>query len=288
MRLRRRALLFLPLLLGCTVITVNCTADRLIVGENHETIDPAGARRQMIQVNGRQVECWVARSPGGKAHEPQAYVLFFFGKEGRVDEWITRTADAWENKPVELWGMNYPGSGGSEGPVEAARVGPDALALYDHVAPIAGSRPIFVEGASFGTAVSLSVAARRPVAGVIMKTPAPMRQLILGAYGWWNLWLLAGPVAAHVPAHLDSISNAAQCKAPAIIILAGADFKIPPKYQRMVVDAYAGPRRLIEMPSAGHDSGLTQEAIEALKADMDWMWRLAVPRAPGAADSLTR
>jgi pimeloyl-ACP methyl ester carboxylesterase len=169
--------------------------------------------------------------------------------------------------------------GGSEGPVEAARVCPDALALYDHVAPIAGSRPIFVEGASFGTAVSLSVAARRPVAGVILRNPAPMRQLILGAHGWWNLWLLAGPVAAHVPADLDSVTNAARCKAPAIILLAGADVKVPPKYQHLVVDAYAGPRRLIEMPGAGHDSPLSHETAEALKADMNWMWKLAPPTA---------
>lgn len=281
---RRRDVLLFPLLLACAVLSMNCSADQLIVGENHERIDPAGARREMIQVNGRLVECWVARSPGAKTHEPQAYVLFFWGKGGRVDEWITRSADLWDNKPVELWGMNYPGSGGSEGPVEAARVCPDALAVCDHVAPIAGSRPIFVEGASFGTAVALSVAARRPVAGVIVKNPAPMRQLILGAYGWWNLWLLAGPVAQHVPADLDAVANAARCKAPAIMLLAGADVLIPPKYQRLVVDAYAGPKRLIAMPGAGHDSPLSHEAAEALNADVEWMWRLA---APGVAESLT-
>jgi uncharacterized protein len=284
---RRRALLLFPLLLAFVIVCANCSADQLIVGENHERIDSAGARRETIQVAGRLVECWVARSPGAKAHEPQAYVLFFWGNGGRVDEWITRVADLWENKPVELWGMNYPGSGGSEGPVEAARVCPSALALYDHVAPIAGSRPIFVEGASFGTAAALSVAARRPVAGVILKNPAPMRQLILGAYGWWNLWLLAGPVAAHVPADLDAVANAAHCKAPAIILLAGADMKVPPQYQRLVADAYAGPSRLIEMPGAGHDSPLSHEASDALNADTDWMWTLAAPGAHGAAGRLT-
>jgi uncharacterized protein len=274
---RRRLLLVVPVLIGCAVLCVNCSADRLIVGENHDRIDPAGARREVMQVEGRAVECWVARSPGGKIQEPQAYVLFFIGKGGRVDEWITRVADSWENKPVELWGMNYPGSGGSEGPIEVARVSPNALALYDKVANIGGARPIFVQGGSFGTAVSLSVAARRPVAGVILKNPAPLKELILGAYGWWNLWLLAGPVAAHVPADLDAVANAARCKAPAVILLSGSDDVIPPKYHHLVVDVYAGPRRLIDMPGSGHDAPLTREAADAQRDAMAWIWKLAVP-----------
>ena len=190
-------------------------------------------------------------------------MLFFIGKGGRADQWIEKIADAWSDKPVEVWGMNYPGSGGSDGPVRVDQVGPDALAIFDAAKAVAGSRPIFVQGGSFGTTAALCVAARRPVAGLILQNPPPLKQLIIGQYGWWNLWLAAGPIAAQVPADLDSLANAPKCSAPAIFILAGRDQLIPPKYHDLVVNAYAGPKRIIEMPWAGHDDRpSTHEAAE--------------------------
>jgi len=122
------------------------------------------------------------------------------------------------------------------------------VALYDRVAPIAGSRPIFVEGASFGTAVALSVAARRPVAGVILKNPTPLRELILGAYGWWNLWLLASPVAARIPADLDAVATPLDARCRRSFFL-----RAPTSRFRQSISAWSStptpaPKHLIEMP----------------------------------------
>jgi hypothetical protein len=240
---RRKALrisgrVFILLLLTGLLVGLGC-ADRLILGENHERVDAHGARAMDIDVRGRRVECWVARSPGAlQGREPQAFVLFFVGKGDRVERWINVVAGAWGERPVEVWGMNYPGSGGSDGPVRLADVGPDALAVYDAVRRVAGSRP----------------------------------QLIIGHYGWWNLWAIAGPASTRVPADLDSIANAAKVTAPAIFISAGADGVIPAKYHRMVIDAYAGRKRVIEMPDGAHDSPLTREAAGELRKDMDWLW----------------
>jgi len=41
----------------------------------------------------------------------------------------------------------------------------------------------------------------------------PLKQLIVGEYGWWNLWLAAKPVAWQLPNSLDSIENAKRAKA---------------------------------------------------------------------------
>lgn len=276
---RQRLVLVMALLLGCGIVSIDCSADRLILGQNRKWIDPGSARREMMEVHGRSVECWVARSPGAERREPQAFVLLFIGKGSRVDGWIARVADSWGDKPVEMWGMNYPGSGGSDGPVSVAQVGPDELALYDMVKAKAGSRPIFLQGSSFGTAAALCVAARRPVDGVILQNPPPLRQLILGHYGWWNLWLMAGPVASRVPTDLDSIVNASHCTAPAIFILAGGDGVIPPSYHQRVVHAYAGPKRIIVMPGAAHDAPLTREAADELSDGKQWMWDAAIPRS---------
>lgn len=267
------------LLPTASLIAFGC-ADRMILGENHDTVDPAGATSTIIHANRRAIECWRTRAPGASdGREPEAYVLFFVGKADRADRWINAVAGAWGNRPVEVWGMNYPGSGGSDGPAKLENVAPSALAEYDAVKQIAGSRPIFIHAGSFGTTAAIYVAAHRPIAGMVLQNPAPLKQLIMGHYGWWNLWILAGPVASKVPSELDSIANGAKCKAAAVFISAGADWVIPSSYHKLVIDAYAGEKRVIEMPGMGHDSPLTREAAEALAKDMDWLWELAGAKA---------
>ena len=38
--------------------------------------------------------------------------------------------------------------------------------------------------------------------------------MILRRFGWWNLWLLAGPVALQIPMDLDSIADLHSLVAP--------------------------------------------------------------------------
>ncbi len=53
---------------------------------------------------------------------------------------------------------------------------------------------------------------------------------------------------------------------------------IPAGYHRRVIDAYTGPKRVIDMPGAGHDSPLTAEASRALADAVDGMWATVRPR----------
>jgi uncharacterized protein len=252
-----------------------CTADQLVLPANHERINPGVAQRCIVRIQHRNVEYWVMRSPGAEEREPEAFVLFFVGKGDRADRWIGAVARAWGSRPVELWGMNYPDSGGSDGPACLACVCPDALGIFDQMTKVAGPRPIFLQAGSFGTAAALCVAARRPVAGLELQNPPPLRQLIMGRYGWWNLWLLARAVAAQIPPDLDSISNAAHCTTPAIFVLSDEDEVVPPPYHDLVVNAYAGPRRVIHMPGAKHNDPLTREAAREVADDLDWLWGTA-------------
>ncbi len=256
---------------------VGCPSS-LVLPANHDVIAHTdGARQQVIHFNERTIDCWVARSPGARDAEPQAYVLFFVGKGDRADRWITAVAGAWGNKRVEVWGMNYPGSGqSSDGTPRLKTAADDALAFFDYVHALYPSRPVFIHAGSFGTTMALCTSARRRVAGLILQNPPPLRQLILGRYGWWNLWLLAGPVALQIPSELDSIENARRTRAPAVFILAGADKNVPSEYQRKVVDAYGGEKRVVTMPGAGHDDPLTKEAAEAFAGDLDWLWSAAL------------
>ena len=115
------------------------------------------------------------------------------------------------------------------------------------------------------------VAAHRPVAGLILHNPPAIRQMILQHFGWWNLWLLAGPVALQVPSDLDSVANAHAIQIPAIFLLAEKDHVVPPRYQHLVVDAYAGEKRVTALRGADHNSPIEGAALADFHKTLDWL-----------------
>jgi uncharacterized protein len=254
------------------VITIAPLPDRLILFPTTNRIDAGGAARKTIPFQGGELEVWTARS--ALAHQrgqPETYVLRFYGNADRADRWVAAEAGMWNNRAVEVWGMNYPGFGGSTGPARLARLGPAALTAFDELKKTAGDRPIIVFGASLGTTTALHIAAHRKIAGLILQNPPPLRQIILRQFGWWNLWLFAGPMAKKVPADLDSVANARAVRVPAIFLLAEQDEVVAPKFQRLVVDAYAGEKRIIPLPGAGHNSPIEGTALADFHPALDWL-----------------
>jgi pimeloyl-ACP methyl ester carboxylesterase len=150
-------------------------------------------------------------------------------------------------------------------------MGPAALTAFDELQKVAGNRPIIVFGASLGTTTALHIAAHRKIAGLILHNPPALRQMILRQFGWWNLWLFAGPMAYKIPADLDSVTNARSANVPAIFLLAENDEVVAPKFQRLVVDAYAGEKRIIPLPGAGHNSPLDAAALASFHQALDWL-----------------
>ena len=106
---------------------------------------------------------------------------------------------------------------------------------------------------------------------MILHNPPALRQIILRQFGWWNLWLFAGPMAYKIPADLDSVANARAVHAAAIFLLAENDEVVAPKFQRLVVDAYAGEKRIIPLPRAGHNSPLDPAALSSFHQALDWL-----------------
>lgn len=247
--------------------------DYMIIVPNHQVMDADGAERLLIPSGERTIEVWKARSPGATYHEPKAFVLRFVGQGDRAERWATSTARQWGAKPVEVWAMNYAGSGGSTGPPRLDGLCPSAEQTYDALRKVAGDRAVFVQANSLGTAVALCLATRRPIAGVILDNPAPLRQVILSRYGWWNLWLLAWPASMQIPPQLDAITNASRSEVPAIMIHSEKDTSIPLNLQRLVDQAYQGRKREILVLGAGHMPPLTPRAEVEFSEDLQWLWR---------------
>jgi pimeloyl-ACP methyl ester carboxylesterase len=246
--------------------------DRLVLFPTTDRIDAGTAVRKIIPFQSGELEIWTARSALAQQRgRPDIYVLRFYGNADRADRWIAAEAEMWNNRAVEVWGMNYPGFGGSTGPARLARLAPVALVAFDELQKTAGDRPIIVFGASLGTTTALHIAAHRKIAGLILHNPPALRQIILRQFGWWNLWLFAGPMAWKIPADLDSVANARAVHVPAIFLLAENDEVVAPKFQRLVVDAYAGEKRIIPLPGAGHNSPLDAAALASFHRALDWL-----------------
>jgi uncharacterized protein len=246
--------------------------DHLILFPTTAPINPGGAVRKTIPFEDGELEIWTAQSRRAEEHgRADVFILRFFGNADRAERWPAVETEMWSNRAVELWGMNYPGFGGSTGPARLARIGPAAVAAFDGLKLRAGDRPIVAYGASIGATAALHVATQRPLAGLILHNPPPLREMILRQFGWWNLWLVAGPVALQIPRDLDSIANARASRAPAIFLLAERDEIVAPRFHRVVVDAYAGQKRVIALRGSYHNDPIEGAALAHFNDALGWL-----------------
>ena len=248
--------------------------DQLILFPSTQPLDVHGATRRTLPLDRGELEIWTAQSRRAQQQGgADVFVLRFYGNADRADRWAAAEAEMWNDRAVEIWGVNYPGFGGSTGPARLAQIGPTALAAFDELKNYAGDRPIVPFGASIGATAALHVAASRPagIAGLILHNPPPLREMILRQFGWWNLWLLAGPVALQIPRDLDSIENARAIHAPAIFLLADRDEVVAPRFHRLVVNAYGGEKRVIALHGAYHNDPIEGTALADLNDGLGWL-----------------
>jgi pimeloyl-ACP methyl ester carboxylesterase len=275
------------LLLGCS----GC-ADMFLLGPSTQPISsPSATPLTIPSANNRVVELWTARSSACGAREPQAFVLRFCGNGERAERAVQVEREMWSDLPVEIWAMNYPGFGGSTGPAQLRLLAPAALATYDALAKRSTGRPVFLSGMSMGTTVALYVAANRRADGLLLRSPVPVRDVILWRYGWWNLWLVAGPVALGFPSELDSEQNAHRVNAPAVFIITGRDELVPRAYQRRISAALAGHKRVVIAENAGHNSPLTEKESEKVQNELRWLWSkrpVPIPHSRPTSASATK
>ncbi|MGH7178754.1 MAG: alpha/beta hydrolase, partial [Tepidisphaeraceae bacterium] len=139
-----------------------------------------------------------------------------------------------------------------------------------------GNRPIFVSGASMGGMTALFVAANRPVAGVIVLNPPPLRQIVLQQHAWWNAGWLSLLVAMEIPPELDAVANARRCTAPLFAIVSDDDSVVPARLQELIYSAYNGEKRVLHMPDASHNTHVSADIERQRQRWLDVQWKRAV------------
>jgi Alpha/beta hydrolase family len=264
--------------LAAILLFITGCGDTLLLHPTTHHFDALGAQRLTFEHNGKRIEIYSALSPGAiAAGAPEAYMLYFPGNASRAESSATPLAKFWGARPVEVWAMNYPGFGLSDGPTALSSIEATALATYDELALRAAGRTIFVTGYSLGSTTALAVAVHRPTAGMILQSPPPLPRVIMQRYGWWNLWLLAGTTVLQLPPDLNSLNTSPHIKAPALFILSGSDTLIPLEYQQLVVNAYAGDKQILLQPNANHDTPLAPADQLRLQSNLDWLWARTMP-----------
>ena len=101
--------------------------------------------------------------------ESDIAVLFFMGNGGAL-AYFSYTLDAHMQAGRTTAAMEYPGGGGIPGKASERSLKADALTAYDWLAA-QHDGPIVVHGFSLGTGLAIHVAARRPVAAILLDAP---------------------------------------------------------------------------------------------------------------------
>lgn len=232
-------------------------ANRLILSNTQHPIDSQNRERIAIPCGSDEIEAWVIQKDG----PPDVMGLKFPGTGGRAELAGPHPCELISDR-YTVWTINPPGYGTSTGNACVKKMAATCEAAWQTLEQNAEGRPIFVSGNSLGCMYALYVAARFEVAGLFLRNPAPVQQLIKGKYSWWNAGLAYSQIASQVPAEMDAVENAKRCKAPAFFLMSEGDRRVPPKYQAQVFDPYAGRKSKFVIRGADHDDPIPEAMVE--------------------------
>lgn len=252
-------------------------ADRLILQPTTYPVSAFGKSRLTIPCGKGIIEAWTQRIGATRSEDSDVFVLKFVGTDERAERTNYQPLSCWNDLRGEVWAVNPPGYGGSTGRASLRTFAAAGRAAFEAIHRIADGRPIVVMGTSIGCITALYLGANFPVDGLVLRNPPPLRQLIVGEHGWWNLWVGAMLVSTQVPDYLCSIRNAARCKVPAVFVGSARDRIVPPNYQVRIVKAYSGPKRIMRLRKANHSTPMNPMEQIRFRQEMEWLRERTFP-----------
>lgn len=246
-------------------------ADRLILCPTRQPIEADGKVARLIPYRGGALEVWTQRVAAEPAGPADLYVLKFPGTAGRAERSTSHPADAWPALRVELWTLNPPGYGGSMGTASLRNVADVAETVLAALRQHAAGRPILVTGNSLGCVSALYLAARHTLGGLLLRNPPPLREVILERFArrWWSFGVRL--LARQIAPELDAIRNAAAATVPAVFVTSAQDRIVPPACQQQIIEAYAGPKRVLRLADADHHTPMSELETAAYHEDLNWL-----------------
>ncbi len=234
-------------------------ADRMIFEASTDHIDAEERTRKIIEFNGGSFESWLISNVDSEGSDNTIFALKFPGTGGRAERGGPHPAEIIASDNHEIWTINPPGYGTSGGKPSLKTIVAVCDAAWNAFSQRANSRPKIVVGNSLGCMYALYVAARYPLDGIFIRNPVPLREIIIGRYSWWNFGIGSRMVTQQIPPEMNSIQNAAQCRAPAFIVVSQRDRVIPPEYQQQIIDSYAGDQHVFVVRDADHHEPVPED-----------------------------
>ena len=207
--------------------------------------NPGVAIEEVSLVTNDQVKLhgWLVKATLSQTPAP---ILIYFGGNAEEVSWLASTGDRYAGWSLLM--LNYRGYGRSEGKPGEAELFADALQIYDYAAKRADAGRVAVMGRSLGSGVAVYLAARRPVAGVILVSPYDsIESVAKGVYPFL-------PISLMLKHRFDSLSRAPRIKAPLLCLVASGDRVIPRPHSERLYAAWGGPKQWREIRPADHDS----------------------------------
>jgi fermentation-respiration switch protein FrsA (DUF1100 family) len=179
-------------------------------------------------------------------HETKPVVLYFHGNGGslryRIDRFRALTADG-----NGLVALSYRGYGGSTGAPTEDGLLADADAAYDFTAAHYGAERIVPWGESLGAGVAIALAAKRPVARLVLEAPFSSAADI-GASVYWFL-----PVRLLMKDQFRSDQRIGKVTAPLLFLHGTNDGVVPLSFGERLFALANEPKRMVRLPGAGHN-----------------------------------
>ena len=193
----------------------------------------------------------VAASQDGPA-TGRLLLIKFPGTGGRAERASRHPAECWGGDTV-VWTINPMGYGGSTGPATLQRYPAMVQAIGRHAREVEPDRRIVVTGNSLGGISALAMAASFPVAGLLLRNPAPIHQLIgkRSRYVVPSLGL-SKLVAAAIPVELDCVANASKAECPCWFVTCENDQVVPPRFQEQIWSSLPGIKSRFSISDANH------------------------------------
>ena len=195
----------------------------------------------VLESENQKLHAWHVKAAPGRP------LVIYFGGNAEEVSWMVE--DAVLRAPGVGWLLvSYRGYGASEGSPSEASIAADALKWHDYAVETLGAKEVVAFGRSLGSGAAVFLASERKLTSVILVTP--FDSLVEVAKHHYPFL----PVSLLLRHRFDSVGRAPKITVPLLCIAAGQDNVIPVVHARRLFDAWGGPKRWIEIRSAGHNS----------------------------------
>jgi uncharacterized protein len=231
-----------------------CVLTLLYMAQRSLLYVPDPVRRPPSSAGLPQTEEVLLATPDGEQlvawHTPpradQPIVLYLQGNGGGLDLRAHRFARLAQDG-IGVLALNYRGFGGSTGrPTEEGLIR-DAEAAYAFVRARYAPDRIVLWGESLGTGLAVVMAAKHPVARVVLESPyTSVADVAASIYFLVPVrWLLKDQFRADV--------RVAEVMAPVLVVHGGNDVTIPIAFGQRLYSLIRAPKQFLTLPQAGHN-----------------------------------